>query len=49
MIEIVLLITSVLLILACGVFVAAEFSLIAVNRTTVERLAARGDGGAKGY
>jgi CBS domain containing-hemolysin-like protein len=48
MIEIVLLITSVLLILACGVFVAAEFSLIAVNRTTVERLAARGDGGAKG-
>lgn len=48
MIEIVLLITSVLLILACGVFVAAEFSLIAANRTTVERLAARGDSRAKG-
>lgn len=48
MIEFVLLFTSLLLILACGVFVAAEFSLIAVNRTTVERLAARGDGRAKG-
>ena len=48
MIEFVLLFTSLLLILACGVFVAAEFSLIAANRTTVERLAARGDGRAKG-
>lgn len=43
MIELVLLAVALLLILACGVFVAAEFALIAVNRSTVERLAAKGD------
>lgn len=32
----------------CGVFVAAEFSLIAVHRPTVERLAKKGDRKAKG-
>ncbi|HEX5743900.1 MAG TPA: hemolysin family protein [Candidatus Saccharimonadales bacterium] len=48
MIEIFLLAIAVLLILACGIFVAAEFALIAVNRSTVERLAAKGDGRAQG-
>lgn len=43
MIELVLLGVSLVLILGCGLFVAAEFALIAVNRTTVERLAAKGD------
>ncbi|MDB5166589.1 MAG: hypothetical protein JWM37_661 [Candidatus Saccharibacteria bacterium] len=48
MIEFVLLAVSIFLLLACGVFVAAEFALIAVNRSTVERLAAKGDSRAKG-
>ncbi len=48
MIELILLICSVLLIAICGIFVAAEFSLLAVNRSTVERYAARGDQKAKG-
>lgn len=48
MTELILLIISFLLIAACGLFVAAEFSLITVNRTKVERLAAAGDHGAKG-
>lgn len=46
--ELVLLAISVFLIVACGVFVAAEFALIAVNRQTVERLAAKGDTKARG-
>ncbi len=48
MIEILLVVCSICLILACGVFVAAEFSLIAVNRPAVERLAERGDRRARG-
>jgi CBS domain containing-hemolysin-like protein len=48
MIELVLLLVSLVLIVLCGLFVAAEFSLLAVNRTTVERQAARGNRGAKG-
>lgn len=48
MIELILLACTLFLILACGVFVAAEFALIAVNRSTIERLASRGDGRAKG-
>ncbi|NYG55965.1 hemolysin family protein [Nocardioides perillae] len=39
---------SLLLVAACGVFVAAEFSLVAVDRATVERAAAEGDAGAAG-
>lgn len=39
---------SLLLIGLCGVFVAAEFSLITVNRNSVRRHAERGDIGAKG-
>lgn len=34
---------SLILVAACGVFVAAEFSLITVNRTAIERLANKGD------
>lgn len=48
MIEIALLIVSILLVLACGMFVAAEFSLIAVNRTAVEKLSKKGDHKAQG-
>jgi CBS domain containing-hemolysin-like protein len=48
MIEFILLTVSVLLVLACGLFVAAEFALIAVNRSTIERLAARNDKKAQG-
>ena len=36
------------LVLACGVFVAAEFSFLSVNRTAVEYKAREGDNGAKG-
>lgn len=46
--ELVLILVTVLLILACGIFVAAEFALLAVNRQTVERLADKGDGPARG-
>lgn len=48
MLELVLLIISILLIAAGGMFVAAEFSLIAVNRSSVERLARKGDHKAQG-
>jgi CBS domain containing-hemolysin-like protein len=43
-----LLLIALLLVVACGVFVAAEFSLITVNRSSVERLAAKGDRRAHG-
>jgi CBS domain containing-hemolysin-like protein len=43
-----LLFTSFLLMLACGVFVAAEFSFVTVDRATIEREAAAGDRGAQG-
>lgn len=48
MLEIGLLLLAVALIAVCGIFVAAEFSLIAVNRSTVERHAAHGDKKAQG-
>jgi CBS domain containing-hemolysin-like protein len=48
MVELLLIIISLALVVLCGLFVAAEFSLIAVNRSTVERLAAKGDPKAKG-
>ena len=38
-----LLAIAILLVLACGVFVAAEFSLITVDRALVEEAAGRGD------
>jgi CBS domain containing-hemolysin-like protein len=43
MVELIFLVVSVFLVAACGLFVAAEFALIAVNRPAVERLAAHGD------
>jgi CBS domain containing-hemolysin-like protein len=39
---------SLLLILSCGVFVAAEFAFLTVDRGQVDRLAAAGDHGAQG-
>lgn len=48
MTEWLLLFTSFLLMLACGVFVAAEFSFVTVDRATIEREAATGDRGAQG-
>lgn len=41
------LIAAFALILACGVFVAAEFALLSVNRTAVEQDAAAGHPGAR--
>ncbi|MFS3129155.1 hemolysin family protein [Nocardioides sp. Bht2] len=46
--EWILLGVAVLLILACGVFVAAEFSFVTVDRSAVEAAVAQGDGGAAG-
>ncbi|WP_262848459.1 hemolysin family protein [Mumia quercus] len=48
MIEWLLLLTSFVLMLACGVFVAAEFSFVTVDRPSVERAAAAGDRQAGG-
>src|SRR5215218_550192 len=43
-----LLVAALLLILACGVFVAAEFSFVTVDRSQVEQAARAGDVGARG-
>jgi CBS domain containing-hemolysin-like protein len=43
-----LLLAALLLIVACGVFVAAEFSFVTVDRSRVEQAAAEGDSGARG-
>lgn len=43
MIEIVLIGISLLLVLACGLFVAAEFSFVTVDRARIENLAGKGD------
>ena len=43
MIELLLIVIALLLVLACGIFVAAEFSLLAVNRNSVDALAKKGD------
>ncbi|MET9109191.1 hemolysin family protein [Streptomyces zhihengii] len=48
MTEVLLLAVAVLLSLACGVFVAAEFSLTTVERGELERAAERGERGAAG-
>jgi CBS domain containing-hemolysin-like protein len=47
-VEWILLGVSAVLMLACGLFVAAESSFLAVDRPLVERLAASGDRGAQG-
>ncbi len=43
-----LLAASLVLIAACGVFVAAEFAFVTVDRSRVEQAAAEGDVGAQG-
>ena len=48
MTEWILLGISLLLVAACGVFVAAEFAFLTVDRGQVERAAAEGDTGAQG-
>ncbi|MBT2388150.1 hemolysin family protein [Streptomyces sp. ISL-1] len=48
MTEVLLLVVAVLLSVACGVFVAAEFSLTTVERSELERAAERGERGAAG-
>src|SRR5207342_3407101 len=48
MTEWILLGISLLLVLACGIFVAAEFALVTVDRNAVEKAASGGDAGAQG-
>lgn len=48
MVELLALLAALALVIACGLFVAAEFSLITVNRSAVEHLAAKGDVHAQG-
>ena len=48
MIEILLLAVALGLVLACGVFVAAEFALVTVDRAAVERAASEGNRAAQG-
>ncbi|MEF9902440.1 hemolysin family protein [Streptomyces sp. P9-A2] len=48
MTEVLLLLVAILLSLACGAFVAAEFSLTTVERSDLERAAERGERGAPG-
>lgn len=48
MIELLLILIALALVAACGMFVAAEFAFVTVDRSKVERLAQEGDKGAKG-
>ena len=48
MIELLLLAIAVVLVLLCGVFVAAEFAFVTVDRSTVDREAEAGDASARG-
>ncbi|MDQ3450784.1 MAG: CNNM domain-containing protein, partial [Actinomycetota bacterium] len=48
MTEWILLASALVLVAACGGFVAAEFALVTVDRSSVERAAAAGDSGADG-
>ncbi|WP_436772797.1 hemolysin family protein [Yinghuangia sp. YIM S09857] len=48
MTEVILLAVAILLVAACAVFVAAEFSLTTVDRGTLERAAVSGERGAAG-
>ena len=44
----ILLVISLLLVVACGIFVAAEFAFVTVDRNRVERAVEEGDAGAAG-
>lgn len=48
MIEVLLIVIALGLVVACGIFVAAEFSFVTVDRSSVEREAEAGDTGAAG-
>ncbi len=48
MTELLLLAVAILLMFACGIFVAAEFSFVTVDRASVERAAEEGQPGADG-
>lgn len=48
MIEVILIIGALALVVACGAFVAAEFSFVTVDRGSVDRAVEAGDRGAKG-
>ena len=48
MIELLLLLAAVALVVICGVFVAAEFSFVTIDRATVDRAAEAGDAKARG-
>ncbi len=48
MTEVLLLLTSLALVLACGVFVAAEFAFVTVDRSAVDRAAEEGHRAAQG-
>jgi CBS domain containing-hemolysin-like protein len=48
MTEILLILVGLLLVAACGAFVAAEFAFVTVDRASVERAAEAGDPGARG-
>ncbi|ROP27267.1 hemolysin family protein [Pseudokineococcus lusitanus] len=47
-VDVLLLVLAAGLVLACGAFVAAEFSLVTINRSAVERAAREGEPGAEG-
>jgi|SRR5215211_4772383 len=48
MVEVLLILVSLLLVAACGAFVAAEFAFVTVDRPSVERAAGDGDAKARG-
>ncbi|HET6652937.1 MAG TPA: hemolysin family protein [Nocardioides sp.] len=48
MTEVPYLLVSLVLIVACGIFVAAEFAFVTVDRASVDRAAEAGDRGARG-
>jgi CBS domain containing-hemolysin-like protein len=48
MIEVLLIVVALLLVAACGAFVAAEFAFVTVDRASVERAAETGDPKARG-
>lgn len=48
MFELLMILVSLLLVVACGVFVAAEFAFVTVDRSKIDKLAATNDKQAKG-
>ncbi|HST39962.1 MAG TPA: CNNM domain-containing protein, partial [Conexibacter sp.] len=48
MIELLLLLIAIALVALCGIFVAAEFAFVTIDRATVDRAAETGDARAKG-